>query len=293
MKFAMRRASLGVALLGSALLLPAGAEAQRRDRDRDRENDLTVHLRDAEGRLTELRDALALTLSRAQLGVTIDDDDDGARVATVLEDGPAAEAGLQEGDVIVALDGVGLTSRLDDEDEDDDWSPTRRLVHLMRDVDPGDEVRVDYLRNGRRASLDVTARRRTGLSFFGDAAPLQAYRFEGDEGPLHAYRFSGNPGRALQFAIFGGAFRGAKLADVNAGLGSYFGVDAGALVLDVDDDENDLGLRPGDVIVEIGGRDVEDASDAYRILGSYEQGERLRVVVVRERSRVTLEATAD
>ena len=215
-----------------------------------------------------------LRLSRAQLGVSIEDDELGARVSSVLEDGPAEEAGLEEGDIIVALGGTDLGAPIDDEDEDDDWGPTRRLMRLMADVEPGDDVRVDYLRDGRRQSVVVTARRRGGV-FVTRGVPLGG-----------ALRLDGEPGGAWRFG-------GAKLADVNAGLGSYFGVDSGALVLDVDDEANDLGLRPGDVIVEIGGREVEDSSDAYRILGSYERGERLRVVVVRERGRVTLETTTD
>ena len=102
------------------------------------------------------------------------------------------------------------------------------------------------------------------------------------------------PGSGVwRLSAFGGGFLGAHLADVNEGLGSYFGVDAGALVLELEGDDHDLGLQPGDVIVEIGGRDVEDAADAYRILGSYEEGERLRVVVMRQRSRTTLEGTVD
>lgn len=268
----------GVGALSLALFLPAPAEGQRRDDDRRR--DLEIRLRDMEGRAADLvRMAGSLRIGRAQLGISIEDAEAGARIVSVREDGPADEAGLEEGDVIVALGGAELSRAVDEEDEDDEWGPTRRLIHLMADVDPGDVVRVDYVRDGRRARVDVTATERSAWGVYQGASPL------------FGYARGVNPGRALVFGF--GGFQGARLADVNEGLGSYFGVRSGALVLDVDDDENDLGLRPGDVIVEIGGRDVEDASDAYRILGSYEAGERLRVVVVRERSRVTLEGTAD
>ncbi len=268
----------GVGALSLALFLPAPVEAQRRDDDRER--DLEIRLRDVEGRAAELvRMAGSLRIGRAQLGISIEDAEAGARIVSVREDGPADEAGLETDDVIVALDGAELSQAVDGEDEDDEWGPTGRLIHLMADVDPGEVVRVDYVRDGRRAGVDVTATERSAWGAFQGA------------NPLFSYARGVNPRGALVFGF--GGFQGARLADVNEGLGSYFGVQSGALVLDVDDDENDLGLRPGDVIVEIGGRDVEDASDAYRILGSYEAGERLRVVVVRERGRVTLEGTAD
>lgn len=269
----------GVGALSLALFLPAQAEGQRRDDDRQR--DLEIRLRDVEGRAANLvRMAGSLRIGRAQLGISIEDDEAGARIVSVRDDGPADRAGLAEGDVIVALNGAELSRAVEEEDEEDgEWDPTRRLIHLMADVDPGDVVRVDYVRDGRRAGVDVTATERSPWGIYQGA------------NPLFAYARGVNPRGALVFGF--GGFQGARLADVNEGLGSYFGVQSGALVLDVDADENDLGLRPGDVIVEIGGRDVEDASDAYRILGSYEAGERLRVVVVRERSRVTLEGTAD
>jgi len=269
----------GVGALSVALFLPAQAEGQRDD---DRERDLELHLRDVEGRVGDLlRLSGSLRIGRAQLGVSIEDDDAGARIASVRDDGPADRAGLAEGDVIVALNGAELSRAVEEEDdEDEEWGPTRRLIHLMADIDPGDAVRIDYVRDGRRASVDVTAAERSAWEGL--------YR---GANPLVTYARGMNPGRAMVFGF--GGFQGANLADVNEGLGSYFGVQSGALVLDVDDEENDLGLRPGDVIVEIGGRDVEDSGDAYRILGSYETGERLRVVVVRERSRVTLEGTAD
>lgn len=271
--------SAAIAALAVALAWPVPASAQRRDDER--RSDVEVRLRATEGRLADALRKASLRMSRAQLGVSIEDGDAGARVVDVLDDGPAEKAGLQEGDVIIALDGVGLTRPVEGEDGDEEWGPSHRLMHLMADVDPGDVVRVDYTRDGRQASADIEVTERRGMAFFHADAPL-----------LGNWR-SGASGGLFSFSRSGAGFMGADLADVNEGLGSYFGVGEGALVLDVDDDENGLGLRPGDVIVEIGGRDVRAASDAYRILGSYEDGERLRVVVVRERGRVTLEGTAD
>lgn len=282
MKVPMHRGrSAATAALAVALAWPGSALAQRRDPERDHQRDLEVRLRETEGHLADAFRLANLYGNRARLGVSIEDDDAGVRVMDVMEDGPAADAGLREGDVIVALDGIALDAPIEDEDEDDDWGPSERLVRLMTGVDPGDVVRVDYTRDGSRASADIETTERRAFALFGTQTPnVGGWRAFG---PAGLYRFRG----------FGAGFMGADLADVNQGLGSYFGVQEGALVLDVDDEENDLGLRPGDVIVEIGGRDVHDASDAYRILGSYEEGERLRVVVVRERNRVTLEGSAD
>ncbi len=268
-----------IAALAVALAAPGSTSAQRRDRDRD-QRDLELRLRETERSLANAFRQVHLHLNRARLGVSIEDDDGGVRIVEVLEDGPAEKAGLEDGDVIVALDGVALSSPIEDEDEDDDWGPSERLIHLLADVEPGDVVRVEYTRDGSRASVDVETTERNAFAFYGTPVPLTRWR-------------SGGPAGVFRLRGFGAGFMGADLADINEGLGTYFGVESGALVLDVNDEDNDLGLRPGDVIVEIGGRDVADASDAYRILGSYERGERLRLVVVRERNRVTLEGSVD
>jgi len=105
---------------------------------------------------------------RPRIGVTVDprqapeDDALGARVTDLLEDGPADEAGLREGDVVVRFDGHDLRSALEVEKEEDfdlDQSlPVQRLLTLARAMEPGDEVEVEYLRDGERRSTTLEAR---------------------------------------------------------------------------------------------------------------------------------------
>ena len=49
-------------------------------------------------------------VEHAYLGVSIEDTDEGARIAEVRPGGPAAEAGLQEGDIITEADGEAVES---------------------------------------------------------------------------------------------------------------------------------------------------------------------------------------
>ncbi|HWJ66855.1 MAG TPA: trypsin-like peptidase domain-containing protein [Nocardioides sp.] len=63
----------------------------------------------------------------------------GARIAGIERGSAAADAGLESGDVITAIDG----RRIDD---------TEALIATVRAYRPGDEVEVTYLRNGREAT---------------------------------------------------------------------------------------------------------------------------------------------
>lgn len=90
-------------------------------------------------------DQLPPLLRGAFFGVTVEsvDDDGGARITSVADDGPAADAGLQEGDVVTAVDGDEVASSLD-------------LIRAVRQHEPGDSITVTYTRNGTSADAEVT-----------------------------------------------------------------------------------------------------------------------------------------
>ena len=67
----------------------------------------------------------------------------GAWVRTVVTASPAAGAGLAEDDVIVAIDETPVVSM-------------SSLVVALRGHDPGETVKVHYLRDGKPGTADVT-----------------------------------------------------------------------------------------------------------------------------------------
>jgi membrane-associated protease RseP (regulator of RpoE activity) len=67
---------------------------------------------------------------------------DGAEVTTLSPSGPAEEAGLRPGDVILAVDGTAVTGSVELGDE-------------VRAHEPGDVVPIDLVRDGERLTIDV------------------------------------------------------------------------------------------------------------------------------------------
>jgi membrane-associated protease RseP (regulator of RpoE activity) len=51
------------------------------------------------------------------------------------------------------------------------------------------------------------------------------------------------------------------------------------------------GLRVGDIVVEVDGATTQSASDATRAIADRKKGDRVPIVVVRDKNRVTLQAT--
>lgn len=81
-----------------------------------------------------------------------------------------------------------------------------------------------------------------------------------------------------------------QLATLTPQLGSYFGTDRGVLVVRAPT-HGVLKLQDGDVILAIGDRTPTSSSQAIRILTSYDPGEKIRLLVLREHRKIRITAT--
>lgn len=81
-----------------------------------------------------------------------------------------------------------------------------------------------------------------------------------------------------------------QLAALTPQLGRYFGTDHGILVVRAPT-HGILKLQDGDVILSIGNRTPASSSQAIRILGSYDPGDTIKLLVLREHRKLHLAAT--
>ena len=215
--------------------------------------------------------------SKAVLGIQVDprSDEKGVRVLRVSPGGPAAEAGLRDSDVIIALDGVATTGS----------DPDRALIAQMRKVKPEQKVKVRVVRDGKNKDLTVVARPMA----FDD----RMFNVRLPEGGAVGGSFGNMPNMPMvqHFrTFFPGEFGGMELASITPKLGAYFGVTEGVLVVQAPEN-GAFKLEDGDVLQSIDGRKPEDGGHALRILRSYKSGEKLNITVLRQRKPVTLAVT--
>ncbi len=306
---------------------------------------------------------------RGRLGVFLDGtqgeefDAVGARVTSVVSGGPADDAGIQDGDIILSVGGKSVLQPLDDQAAEEDLEsgesvPVQRLIHLARGLKSGEEVEIRYRRGDQEGTATLTVGEAMGAFDFGTMAEPFIWRGEpGDwsvrwrqeldeeerarleerleearermkemqelgqeeafrqqaEAMKKAEEAMARAGRTMEQLHFrfdepdrlrivvpkvmpfeGGVTvrisRGLSLVPMNAELGEYFGTDHGVLVSEVDED-SELGLRAGDVILEIDGRAVTNSSQAHRILRSYDEGEELEFRIMRQKREQTVQGT--
>ncbi len=223
---------------------------------------------------------------QAVLGVQIDNGGDsrGARVLRVSPGGPAEEAGLRDGDIIVSVDGKSVAGS---------DHAGRAVVEQMRHVKPEQKVKVRVVRAGKNKDFVVVTRpmmfENRVFSVHGRPGAIDRV------GPMAGVGAVGGSFGTMPMvqhfrSFFPGEFGGMELASLTPKLGAYFGVNEGVLVVKAP--QNDVfKLEDGDVIQSIDGRKPDDGGHAMRILRSYRSGEKLNVTVLRQRKPVTVAVT--
>ena len=271
-------------------------------------------------RRTQSRSILGDRGDRAMIGILMGDAerDGGIRIIGVTPGGPSEEAGVEAGDVLVMVNGEsvgtgqGIRRR----------SPTR----MLRDLKEGDEVDLVIERDGEVKELTVTATRMEPMRWVeaprspeAPEAPLVVLpewdfefpsvnleRLEPELEKLREYlaengelysQYMEDWGRSIAPSIrlnadrlgriwgSGAAWSALELAPLNPDLGQYFGTSEGVLVLAVDED-SELDLRGGDVLLRVESQSVETPREAMRQLNKHDSGESVQVTVLRDRDEM-------
>lgn len=216
---------------------------------------------------------------RAMLGINLgasgDDQSEGVAILSVSPGGAAESAGLKAGDVLVTIGDKQLK-------REGEMSARDVLLKEMYEVKPGDKVQLRYRRDNKVANATVTAQAPDRV-FAMPAMPAMPMRgrFATPAGiPLP-------PVAALRVL---GVFGSAELVPLTPKLGHYFGTDKGLLVVRAPSDSR-LKLEDGDVILDIDGRTPSNPTHAFRILGSYQAGEKLTLNVLRQKKKMSFDIT--
>lgn len=170
----------------------------------------------------------------------------GAEVAAVDEDGPAAEVGLEAGDVILAIDGEEIRDATD-------------LTATLARREPGEQVRLTVFRDGERRSVTVE------LGEFEQAERVEA---------------RAEAGREMERTL------GFRVRPITSDLARQFELDErdGVVITSVDryGAAAAAGVRPGQVLLRVDGERIDSVRDVEDAVQDVEPGD---VVSLRVRVR--------
>ncbi len=198
---------------------------------------------------------------RGWLGVRIQDmtedladamglDSTAGALVTDVPDGPAKDAGIEAGDLIISFDGQ-------------DVPDTRGLVRIVGDAPVGKTVRVVVLRDGATQTLRVTLGRREEAVAASDNGSTPS-----------------TPPAPVEKTVLG-----LELAEITDALREELGLDAnatGLAVRDVDPSSEawDKGLRPADVIEEAAQSRVTTIADFEDKIAAARDGGRQSILLL-------------
>ena len=190
----------------------------------------------------------------------------GVAVEKVLENSPAAAAGLQAGDVIVRFNGEEITS-------------TRKLTRLISEVAPDHQVALTVLRGGREQEINATIGKRPMPKFesgnFTFSTPGPMGQMDGEKfkellklkdmpelkdmpnGEMpRVFAMPGGKGQNFGWSVGEGRQIGVGITPLGKQLAEHFGVDGGMMISEVRENSPaaKAGLKAGDIIVEVDGK---------------------------------------
>lgn len=267
-------------------------EAQRKLRDAERQ------MRDAareiarntqERVMREIERKMVVFGDHPRIGVILRNGADprvdviGAEVQGLTPGGPAEEAGVKVGDVVVKINGKILTTPfIDVEVDDDESAPAARLREAVADLRDGDKVELVVKRAGELRNLTLVARRMGG--------PLVSVWTGKGSGFDFDFDFDlDTKGSGGHRTVVVRDWLDLELTSVNPELGEYFGASEGVLVTRTPKDDG-LKLKAGDVILKVGDRTATSPSRVLRALRSFDPGETVTIDVLRKKEKLTLQA---
>ena len=159
----------------------------------------------------------------------------GALISDIVPDSPAAKAGLQEGDVITALNGSPVTD-------------ANNLKNQVSSFSPGTTLNLDVLRDGKTETVAATTAERPGSKRAGKGLESFSKNNADDEGVLNGVAVEDLDRNSRRELNFPAKLKGAVITQVDPGSASAR-----------------AGLKPGDVILEINREPVAHAKDAIEL----------------------------
>jgi serine protease Do len=201
----------------------------------------------------------------------------GVEVSSLAEDGPAAKAGIKQGDVVLEFNGQPVEG-------------TAQFSRLVRETPVGRHVKIAVWRSGAAQTLTATVGENKQTTVFGQGDG--GWNFNMPEiqpmPNIEIPRFQ----MTLQNPMLGIVGESLEREDQ---LAEFFGVKDGVLVRSVKKGSaaEKAGIKAGDVITKVDDSKVTSSAEITRVLRGLKSKKTFGVTVVRNRKEMPLTVTME
>jgi serine protease Do len=216
-------------------------------------------------------------------------EESGVEVTAVVEDSPAAKAGLKEHDAVLQFNGERVAG-------------VEQFVRMVRQTPPGRQVKLLIRRGGADQTIAVTLAKRDfprEMQRFGEQMGRQfgpGSKFQRDMEKLqeelgsHDWQIPDMPEGPMGWRS---TTSGIEAESLSGQLAGFFGVKQGVLVRAVTKGSaaEKAGIQAGDVITKVGATDVTRPNEVSRLIRQTESGGTVPVTVFRNKQQLTLSVT--
>lgn len=206
--------------------------------------------------------------TQAFLGVLTEKSEKGALIKSVTKESSAEKAGLKEQDIITKVGDKKITTPED-------------LAGIVKTYKPGDEVKINYLRNGKKKETKANL----------GTAKAMSFSYNGDQNFLNGKKFNF---KTPDFSRLDN-LRGFNFFDRNQpklGLRIQDTEDSnGVKILNVEEGSaaEKAGIKKDDIITEMNGQKVNSVDDIREKLSSSENKEHYTIKAKRNNSDINFE----
>jgi serine protease Do len=205
----------------------------------------------------------------------------GVVIGKVLDDSPAAKAGLKDNDVITEINGQRIEG-------------AAQFRRMIREIPAGRSVQLTVWRDGHSQNITTTlGKMQEGRRMRISTAAPQVFNFRVPEMPevapfpnIPSFEWDGDG------LLMGRPRLGVDAEDISGQLGSYFGVPdgEGILVREVNPGSaaEKAGVKAGDVITSLNGEKIRGLGELRSKLAG-KDGKTIKLGVLRNKSALTLD----
>jgi serine protease Do len=201
----------------------------------------------------------------------------GVEVSSLAEDGPAAKAGIKQGDVVLEFNGQPVEG-------------TAQFQRLVRETPVGRQAKITVWRSGGRQTLTATVGENKQTTVFGPGDGSWNFSMPKIQPMpnIEIPRFQ----MTLQNPMLGIVGESLEREDQ---LAEFFGVQDGVLVRSVKKGSaaEKAGIKAGDVITKVDDSKVTSSAEITRVLRGVKSKKTFGVTVVRNRKEMPLTVTME